>query len=467
MATESSKGRHRRVARIIGGVVLISLMGIGVGWAALPPGGTFIDDDGHNFEGAIEAIAAEGITKGCNPPANDKFCPNDKVTRGEMAVFLVRAMGYMDNGGGNLFVDDDGLFYENSADRLKTAKVTLGCNPPINDKYCGSRNVTRGEMAALLVRAKGYTDNGGGNLFTDDDGHLFENAIDKLGTAKVTLGCNPPVNDHFCPNDFVTRGQMAAFLTRALGLSPIVPPRSTADRPDSSRSVQIHMMYVLPSDGVDREFDIDGTLEASAAALQKWLISQTGGPGLRFDTFNGVPDITFYRLSLTDAELADRDPFIRDVIESELGKAGLLTPGKLYAVYYDGSSKHSCGGGAWPPLLVGQVAALYLLGEPPGAPACWTQSFAGVGEVPGYQEFAMLHEIVHTLGLVATCAPHHHLNGHASDSPRDLMWSGDAPWEIWRMELDVGRDDYFGHNLEGCSDLANDPFLTPTPAVWD
>ncbi|MFB3107248.1 MAG: S-layer homology domain-containing protein, partial [Pseudomonadales bacterium] len=195
-----------------------------VAFATLPPGGTFIDDDGHIFEGAIEAIAAEGITSGCNPPANDRFCPNDKVTRGEMAVFLVRAMGYSDNGGGNLFIDDDGLFYENSADRLKTAKVTLGCNPPTNDKYCGSRNVTRGEMAALLVRAKGYTDNGGGNLFTDDDGHLFENATDKLGTAKVTLGCNPPVNDHFCPNDHVTRGQMAAFLSRALKLSPITPP---------------------------------------------------------------------------------------------------------------------------------------------------------------------------------------------------------------------------------------------------
>jgi hypothetical protein len=139
---------------------------------SLPPGGTFIDDDGHIFEGAIEAIAAEGITKGCNPLVNDRFCPNDKVTRGEMAVFLVRAMGYSDNGGGNLFTDDDGLFYENAADKLGTAKVTLGCNPPVNDEYCGERNVTRGEMAAFLVRALGYTDNGGGNLFIDDDSSI-------------------------------------------------------------------------------------------------------------------------------------------------------------------------------------------------------------------------------------------------------------------------------------------------------
>ena len=72
-------------------------------------------------------------------------------------------------------------------------------------------------MAAFLVRALGYTDNGGGNLFIDDDGSTFENDIDRLATAGVTKGCNPPVNDKFCPNDFVTRGQMAAFLHRALG----------------------------------------------------------------------------------------------------------------------------------------------------------------------------------------------------------------------------------------------------------
>jgi hypothetical protein len=194
----------------------VTFMGWGVG-GETPHLGRFSDTRGHLFEHAIEWLAAEGITQGCNPPTNTKFCPDDNVTRGEMAVFLVRALDYTDNGGGNLFTDDDGLFYENSADRLKTAKVTLGCNPPVNDRYCGESHLTRGQMAAFLVRAMGYTDNGGGNLFIDDDGHIFENAIDKLGTAGVTLGCNPPTNDRFCPDDKVTRGQMAAFLKRALG----------------------------------------------------------------------------------------------------------------------------------------------------------------------------------------------------------------------------------------------------------
>ena len=179
--------------------------------------GSFSDDDGNTFEADIEWLAAEGITKGCNPPTNDLFCPDDSVTRGQMAAFLVRALAYTDDGGGDLFIDDDGNTFEADIDKLATAGVTKGCNPPTNDQYCPDDFVTRGQMAAFLVRALGYTDDGGGDLFIDDDGTTFEDDIDKLGTAGVTKGCNPPTNDQFCPNDFVTRGQMAAFLRRALG----------------------------------------------------------------------------------------------------------------------------------------------------------------------------------------------------------------------------------------------------------
>lgn len=38
-------------------------------------------------------LAAEGITQGCNPPLNDRFCPDKSVTRGQMAAFLARALG--------------------------------------------------------------------------------------------------------------------------------------------------------------------------------------------------------------------------------------------------------------------------------------------------------------------------------------------------------------------------------------
>jgi hypothetical protein len=101
----------------------------------LPPGGSFVDDNRMAEEGYIEAIAAIGVTRGCNPPANDRFCPGGTVTREQMAAFLVRALGYTDNGGGDLFVDDDNSIFEADIDRLGTAGVTKGCNPPVNDRY--------------------------------------------------------------------------------------------------------------------------------------------------------------------------------------------------------------------------------------------------------------------------------------------------------------------------------------------
>ena len=52
----------------------------------------FRDDDSSVFEGDIEWLAATGITAGCNPPDNTLFCPDDPVTRGQMAAFLRRAL---------------------------------------------------------------------------------------------------------------------------------------------------------------------------------------------------------------------------------------------------------------------------------------------------------------------------------------------------------------------------------------
>jgi hypothetical protein len=51
--------------------------------------------------------------------------------------------------------------------------------------------------------------------FTDvPDSHTFHNAIDWMKDNNITVGCNPPANTRYCPDDNVTRGQMAAFMKR-------------------------------------------------------------------------------------------------------------------------------------------------------------------------------------------------------------------------------------------------------------
>jgi hypothetical protein len=171
---------------------------------------------GHLFFDHVLWLSTSGITYGCNPPENTQFCPTEFVTRGQMAAFIVRARGFTAGTGSDLFVDDDGSVFEVSIDRLGTAGITKGCNPPLNDRFCPNSNVTRGQMAAFMVRAFALPDLGQHDLFVDDNGSIFESAIDVLGAVGVSKGCNPPANDHFCPNDYVTREQMAAFISRAM-----------------------------------------------------------------------------------------------------------------------------------------------------------------------------------------------------------------------------------------------------------
>jgi hypothetical protein len=116
--------------------------------------GTFIDDNDSVHQNGIEAIAAAGITVGCNPPTNDRFCPNDSVTRAQAATFLARALSLPDDGN-DYFVDDNGHVLEGGINRVAAAGITAGCNPPDNDRFCPDRALTRAQFAAFITRALG------------------------------------------------------------------------------------------------------------------------------------------------------------------------------------------------------------------------------------------------------------------------------------------------------------------------
>ncbi|MCP4306312.1 MAG: hypothetical protein GY788_15890 [bacterium] len=158
-------------------------------------------------------LADEGITRGCNPPGNDLFCPETAVTRGQMAAFLVRFLGLTDDGGGNTFTDDNDSVFEDDIAKLAAAGITQGCNAA-GTEFCPDQQVTRGEMAAFLVRTLGLTGDAGSNTFIDDADSVFQDDIAKLSAAGITAGCNDP-GTLFCPEGSVTRGQMAAFLNRS------------------------------------------------------------------------------------------------------------------------------------------------------------------------------------------------------------------------------------------------------------
>lgn len=167
----------------------------------------FRDDEGSVHESAINAIAQHGITTGCDAAA-ELYCPDDPVTRGQMATFLARGLELpvepVDQ-----FVDDASNAHEAAINSMAAAGITLGCG---DGRFCPDETVTRGQMATFLARGLDLpaapTD-----YFDDDDGTAHEWAINALAFSGITGGCE---NRAFCPEADVTRAQMATFLARAL-----------------------------------------------------------------------------------------------------------------------------------------------------------------------------------------------------------------------------------------------------------
>lgn len=136
------------VSVLIAALVLVAPVGAGQTW----PEDAFVDDDGNVHEIAINVIANLSITAGCNPPINDEFCPGDSVTRAQMAAFLRRSMN-LPLSTTDHFTDDDNSVFEADINAIAEVGITAGCNPPTNDRYCPINNVTRAQMATFLVRA--------------------------------------------------------------------------------------------------------------------------------------------------------------------------------------------------------------------------------------------------------------------------------------------------------------------------
>ena len=226
--------------------------------------------------------------------------------------------------------------------------------------------------------------------------------------------------------------------------------RAVEDRPDEQLGPQVHVVYVTSADGPDRSFDTSGQIATSVSTWNNWFRQHADGAALRIDTFNGEPDISFLRLGRTGQQVIDSDPYYS--IVGELQARGFNDRSKVYAVYYEGESAAgtagACGFGSPP------VAITYL-GE------C---NWFGVALRPDAFDLAMLHETLHALGVVPSCAPHYS-GGHSTEDNRDIMYSGgqDGPKDWPNMTLDPGRDDYFGTTIPGCPDLAESDLLTTRP----
>ena len=108
--------------------------------------------------------------------------------------------------------------------------------------FCPKASVTRGEMAAFLDRALDLP-SAEEDHFTDDDSSTFEHSINAVADAGIASGCD---DDRFCPNRVVTRGEMAAFLAAAFD----VPPSSVDHFSDDDSSIHEDDINAIASAGL-------------------------------------------------------------------------------------------------------------------------------------------------------------------------------------------------------------------------
>ncbi len=172
-------------------------------WKVVVP--TFNDVLGNPFIDDITWLHYFGVTNGCG---GGSYCPSGNVTRAEMASFLARARG-LPATSNDYFSDDNGNIHEGNINAVADAGITLGCG---GGSYCPDNLVTREEMASFLARAMSLPASGT-NWFWDDEGSIHEGNINAVADAGITLGCG---GGQYCPASFTTREQMAAFLRRAL-----------------------------------------------------------------------------------------------------------------------------------------------------------------------------------------------------------------------------------------------------------
>jgi hypothetical protein len=171
----------------------------------------------HPFLSYITLLKNSGVTKGCSETA---YCPEQSTTRAQMAAFLVRAIlgDNFEFPAAPYFTDVPANHpFFNYIQKLRELGVTAGCTATT---YCPDSTVTRGQMAAFLVRARlgiqasdSFSSTTTPYFLDVPSNHPFFGYIQKMKDLGITSGVTATT---YGPDDPNTRGQMAVFLIRSL-----------------------------------------------------------------------------------------------------------------------------------------------------------------------------------------------------------------------------------------------------------
>lgn len=187
---------------------------VGAGFADVP--------DTSPFKSAVDCVQQWQVANGTSPTT---YTPAATVTREQMAGFIARVIrrtgGHLPGNAPDAFRDDDGSTFSQDIDALAAAGVVRGTG---EQTFSPRADVSRAQMAALLVRAHDYRASQAGmdglraveDFFADDDHTALQRDINAAARAGLATGFT---DGTFRPDQPVRRDHMAAFLTRLLDLA--------------------------------------------------------------------------------------------------------------------------------------------------------------------------------------------------------------------------------------------------------
>lgn len=114
-----------------------------------PTGRVFSDVPRDHWAAAsIEAMAGEGLVAGCGA---GRFCPNDAITRAQLAALVAASAGYAPRAPAGRFSDvPDSHWAAGWIEAARANGVMSGC---ATGRFCPDRKATRAELAAVVVGA--------------------------------------------------------------------------------------------------------------------------------------------------------------------------------------------------------------------------------------------------------------------------------------------------------------------------
>ena len=217
--------------------------------------GRFSDVTGNNRHASSIAFVADAeISVGC---AEGAFCPDDGVTRAQMALFTVRMMhgpDYILPPPSTRYADVDiHHTHAGAIEQLALDGIEVPCD---QGNFCPDRPVTRDEIAAFLVPAKYRTTTPGRapGVFSDVAGHNpHREAVNVIARDLVTTGCDAPNVGFRLHGEPITERQrdwLLYFAGRTL-------PRLSAAYQDSARAMTVGARVIWWSlkEGVFGHFD--------------------------------------------------------------------------------------------------------------------------------------------------------------------------------------------------------------------